>query len=183
VKYGFSDTQIRTATGNLTLWLNDPMAIQQGLITEEPFLVRQQTGQLPKSFLLADIGYNTYAQMMLAPQTLIDGKPRVVACLVEASRKGWAEFLTERHPIAFEAIKKDNDYNTYDMMRYTIEAIREFHIMDSPETAKYGYGAMDEERWKNHFDLLVASGLIRKELDYRQGYTLQFSNKAPAAGR
>jgi NitT/TauT family transport system substrate-binding protein len=183
VKYGFSDTQIRTATGSLTLWLNDPMAIQQGLITEEPFLVRQQTGQLPKSFLLADIGYNTYAQMMLAPQALIDQKPQVVSCMVDASRKGWTEFLTEPHPIAFEAIKKDNNYNTDDMMRYTIEAIHEFHIMDSPDTAKYGYGAMDDERWKNHFELLVANGLIRKDLDYRQAYTLQFSNKGLAAAR
>lgn len=181
VKYGLADSQIRTATGNLTLWLNDPMAIQQGLITEEPFLVRQQTGQLPKSFLLADIGYTTYAQMMLAPQPLIDNKPQVVACMVDASRKGWSEFLTDPNPVAFAAIKKDNDYNTDDMMRYTISTIHEFHIMETRDTAKYGIGAMSDERWKSHFEMLVQSGLIRKDLDYRQAYTLQFVNKTTSS--
>jgi NitT/TauT family transport system substrate-binding protein len=179
VKYGFTDSQIRTATGNLTLWLNDKMAIQQGLITEEPFLVHQETGKAPKTFLLADIGYNTYAQMMLAPQTLVDKRPEAVACMVDASLKGWSEFLRESTPAAFEAIKKDNSYNTDAMMRYTIKAINEFHIMETADTAKHGLGTMSDDRWKEHFDLLVQLGLIRKDLDYRQAYTLKFVNKGP----
>jgi len=179
VKYGFTDAQIRTATGNLTLWLNDKMAIQQGLITEEPFVVQQETGKKPKTFMLADVGYNTYAQMMLAPQSLIDKKPEVVACMVDASLKGWAEFLKDPAPAAFEAIKKDNAYNTDAMMRYTIAAINEYHIMETADTARYGLGAMTDDRWKAHFDLLVQLGLIRKDLDYRQAYTLKFINKGP----
>jgi NitT/TauT family transport system substrate-binding protein len=40
-----------------------------------------------------------------------------------------------------------------------------------------GVGAMTDARMKNFFETMVRAGVVKKDLDYRKAYTLQFVNK------
>jgi NitT/TauT family transport system substrate-binding protein len=175
-KYGFTDAQIRPYTGQLAPFLVDPTAIQQALVTNEPNRIKQETGKSPKVFILADYGYPSYASIAVAAQTLIDGKPAAIQCFVDGSIKGWVEFFKDPAP-AVALIKKDNPDNPDDVIAYAISTMKSAGVVETPETAKYGLGTMNEERWKAHYDLLVAEGQLTKELDYRKTFTLAFVNK------
>ena len=36
---------------------------------------------------------------------------------------------------------------------------------------------MSDERIASFFDKMVRAGVVRRDIDYRQGYTLRFANK------
>lgn len=175
-KYGFADTQMRSYTGQLAPWLVNPEAIQQGLITNEPYQVFKQTGKWPKSFLLADYGYGAYASLIIVPQKMIDTTPDAVQCFVNGSIKGWVEFLKDPAP-AVALIKRDNPDNPDDLIANVVKTLKDAGIIETAQTAKYGLGTMSDERWKAQFDMLAAAGVVPKDLDYRSSYTLQFVNK------
>jgi NitT/TauT family transport system substrate-binding protein len=175
-KFGLADTQIRSYTGQLGPYLVDQGAIQQGLITAEPFLVLRETGVAANTFLLADLGYGSYSSIALASQKLIDAAPDAMQCFVNASIRGWIEFLDDPAP-AVALIKADNPDNTDEMIAYAVKTLKSAGIVETEDTARLGIGAMTDERWKSHFALLAGEGLLPKDQDYRSAFTLQFVNK------
>jgi NitT/TauT family transport system substrate-binding protein len=175
-KYGFVDEQIRPYSGQLGPFLVDKKAIQQALITNEPNRILKETGETAKVFLLADLGYPSYASIAVAPQKLIDSKPQAVQCFVNGSIRGWIDFFQDPAP-AVGLILKDNPDNSEEVIDYAVKTMRSAGIVETAETAKFGLGTMNDERWKAHYDTLAAEGAVAKDLDYRLAYTLQFVNK------
>jgi NitT/TauT family transport system substrate-binding protein len=176
-KYGWSDTQIRSYSGQMAAWFADKMAIQQGLITNEPFLVKRETGEFPKSFLLADYGYSTYGSVVTTSQEFIDKNPRATQCLVDASVRGWEDYL--RDPaLGFSVLKKEDPQNSDDLMGYTYKVMKESQLVVNEDTDKYGFGIMTDARWKAHHDMLAEAGLLKGDVDYRTAMTLRFLKKA-----
>lgn len=174
-KYGFADGQARAYTGQLAPWLLDPTGIQQGLLTNEPHRVLAETGKSPKTFLLADYGYEAYGSVAIASDKLIAEKPKVVQCFVSASSRGWQAFFEDPAP-AIALIKKANPENSDALIDYSIKTMKSAGIVESADTAKAGIGAMTDARWKAHFDMLSSAGLVGKSFDYKTAYTLQFIN-------
>lgn len=172
-RYGYSDEQIRPYSGQIAPWLVDKAAIQQGLVTNEPFRVQKETGQAPKVFLLAQGGYQAYGSVAIVPQKLIDSRPALVQCFVDASARGWADFLRDPAP-GVALIRKDNPDNPDDVVAYAIKTLKDAAILDSEETRQSGYGAMSDARWQAHARFLADAGLIPKSLDYRQVFSTQF---------
>jgi NitT/TauT family transport system substrate-binding protein len=177
-KYGWSDSQIRTYTGQLATFFADRAAVQQALITNEPFLVKRQTGETPKTFLLFDYGYQTYASIIVTSQAMIEKNPKAVQCVVDASVKGWGDFLKNPKP-GLDAIKKEEPQNTDDLMGYTLQTIIDRHLVQTADTEQSGLGIMSDARWKAHYEMLLAQKLI-KPLDYRTALDLRFLSKKPA---
>jgi NitT/TauT family transport system substrate-binding protein len=63
------------------------------------------------------------------------------------------------------------------LLAYSIAKMKEYGIVDSGDSVTLGVGAMTDARMKNFFDTMVRAGVVRKDLDYRKAYTLQFVNK------
>jgi NitT/TauT family transport system substrate-binding protein len=175
-KYGFTDAQIRSYTGQIAPFLADRQAIQQALITNEPYRVEAETGKAPKTFLLADYGYGAYASVAVVPQKLLDSKPETVQCFVNASIRGWIDFMQDPAP-ALPLIRKDNPDNPDDVVAYSMKMLKAAGILETADTARYGLGAMTDERWRSHSQMLQGAGIVPKDYDYRAAYTLQFVNK------
>jgi NitT/TauT family transport system substrate-binding protein len=175
-KYGFTDAQIRSYTGQIAPFLADKAAIQQALITNEPRRVEVETGKLPRTFLLGDHGYDAYGSTTVVPQKLLETKPDAVQCFVNASIQGWIDFMKDPAP-AVELIRKDNPDNSDDVVAYAIKMLKASDILETAETGKNGLGTMSDERWASHSQLLQNAGIVPKSFDYRQAYTLQFVNK------
>jgi NitT/TauT family transport system substrate-binding protein len=175
-KYGFTDDQVRKYTFNNGPFLADKRAAQQGYVTSEPYTIEKQAGVKPKVFLLADNGYPGYATMVLAPDALVAKDPAAVKAFVEATAKGWRDYLYGDPTPADALIKKDNPEMTQDVLDQARAKLKSYGIVEGEGKAG-AIGAMTDARWKTFFDTAAVQGNYPKTLDYKRGYTLQFLDK------
>ncbi|WP_411288242.1 ABC transporter substrate-binding protein [Phenylobacterium sp.] len=173
-KYGFTDDQVRKYTFNSAPFLADRRAVQQGYVTSEPYTIEKASGLKPVVFLLADEGYPGYATMVLAPDSLVARNPAAVRAFVEASAKGWTDYLAGDGRAADARIRKDNPEMTQDVLDQARDKLRTYGIVAGADGAPIG--AMTDARWKTFFDMASSQGVYPKTLDYRRAYTLQFVN-------
>lgn len=173
--FGFQDSQLRSFTGQFAPFLADKRAVTQDFITYGPFVMKRDAAATVKSFLLADHGYTPYGSLVVVSQNLIDQKPKAVKCLVEASKKGWTDYLVDPSSAITKIIAVAPE-NSKNLMSYSVEMMAKYNIVQTSETSKIGIGGMTDARWREHFDLLVRQGLFKSSFDYKKSYTLQFLN-------
>ncbi|HXA37433.1 MAG TPA: ABC transporter substrate-binding protein [Phenylobacterium sp.] len=178
-KYGLNDDQVRKYTFNNGPFLADKRAVQEGYLTSEPYTIEKQAGMKPKVFLLADNGYPGYATMILAPDALIARNPAAVKAFVEATAKGWNDYLNGDPRPADALIKKDNPEMTQDVLDQARAKLKANGIADGGDAAPgakggIGIGTMTDARWQTLFDVASGAGVYPKTLDYKKAYTLQF---------
>ncbi len=184
-KYGFTDDQVRKYTFNNGPFLADKRAAQQGYVTSEPYTIEKQAGVKPAVFLLADNGYPGYATMILVPDALAAKNPAAVKAFIEATEKGWADYLNGDPKPADALILKDNPEMTQDVLDQARAKLKSYAIVEGGDAQKKadgtgGIGAMTDARWKDFFDMASSQGVYPKTLDYKKGYTLQFQSAPPA---
>jgi NitT/TauT family transport system substrate-binding protein len=66
---------------------------------------------------------------------------------------------------------------TDELLAYSIAKMKEYGIVDSGDALKDGIGAMSEARVASFFDKMSRAGVVKRDIDYRKAYTLQFINK------
>jgi NitT/TauT family transport system substrate-binding protein len=175
--YGFTDSQIKPYTFNPQPFLADPHSAMQGFVTSEPYVIEKQTGMPPKVFLIADHGFTAYNTLIETRRDLVEQKPELVQRFVDASIIGWYNYLYGDNTAANEMIVKSNPEMTADVIRYSIEKMKEHGIVDSGDALTLGVGAMTDARVEDFFQRMVRAGVVQPDLDYRRSYTLHFVNK------
>jgi NitT/TauT family transport system substrate-binding protein len=172
-KYGYADSQSRPYTFNLQPFFADKTLSQQAYPSSEPFQA-QKEGVKAKFFLFADYGYPPYGTTVVTTQKMVKEKPEVIAKFIKASMEGWKSYLTEDPAPANALIKADNKNMSDEQIAFGIKQLNALKVASGGDAAKLGIGAMTDERWKATYDYMVSAGLLKKEVDYKQGYTLQF---------
>ncbi len=175
-KYGYSDSQIAPYTFNLAPFLADPAAIQQGLLSSEPFQI-ERAGKKPVVMLLADAGYASYSSVIMTSRERVEKQPDLVQRFVDASIAGWISYLTGDPSPANTLVKKDNPDMTDDLLAFGRGKLIEHGMITSGDAAAQGVGAMTEARWRAFFDVMAADGLYPKTMDFREAYTTTFIGK------
>ena len=179
VKYGFTDSQIRKYTFNLAPFVVDPKAIQEGYLSSEPYTIETQAHIKPQVFLLADNGFPGYANMVFAPQSLIDGNPKAVQAFVDATQRGWLDYLNGNPAPANVLIKRDNPEASDALIKQAIAKLKAYGIAISGDATTLGLGTMTDAKWKEFFDTMVKDGIYDKALPYKQAYDLRFVRAMP----
>jgi NitT/TauT family transport system substrate-binding protein len=175
--FGFSERKIKPYTFNPQPFLADKRTAMQGYVTSEPYAIETQGGFKPKIFLLADQGFNSYSTLIETRRDLVASNPGLVQRFVDASIIGWYNYLYGDNAAANARIKRDNPEMTDARIAYSIAKMKEYGIVDSGDTQKLGIGAMTDERMKSFFDKMAAAGVVKRTVDYKKSYTLQFANK------
>jgi NitT/TauT family transport system substrate-binding protein len=175
--FGFSESKVKPYTFNPQPFLADKRTAMQGYVTSEPYAIEQQGGFKPKIFLIADQGWGSYSTLIETRRDLVDKKPDLVQRFIDASAIGWANYLYGDNAAANARIRRDNPEMTDARIAYSIAKMKEYGIVDSGDTIGAGIGAMTDARMKSFFDKMVASGVVKAGIDYREAYTLQFVNK------
>jgi len=173
-KYGYSDSQLRPYGFSLTPFFTDPTDIQEAYVTDEPYLVQQQTGHWPVVMMLSDSGFDGYASLIATSEKLVQTDPDLVQRFINASIEGWYSYLYGDPSPAFAAIQKANPDMTPGLLHYGYTQLKERGIVDSGDTKKLGLFAMTDTRWASFFNQMAATGLYDKSMNYKAGYTLQF---------
>jgi NitT/TauT family transport system substrate-binding protein len=176
-QYGFSDSKVKPYTSNPQPFLVDQKSAMQGYITSEPYVIEKQAGFKPNMILLADHGFDAYSTLIDTRRDLVDTKPDLVQRFVDASIIGWYTYLYGDNAPANDLIKKTNPEMTDDLLKFSIEKMKEAGIVDSGDALREGIGAMSDERFMNFYATMSKIGVVKRDLDYRRAYTLQFVNK------
>lgn len=179
-KYGFTDDQVRKYAFNNGPFLADRRAAQEGYVTSEPYTIEKEAHEKPVVFLLADNGYPGYANMILAPDALIAKNPAAVKAFVEATAKGWNDYLNGDPRPADALILKDNPEMTQDVLDQARAKLKSYGIVEGADTKVSGIGAMTDAGWQAFFAMASGQGVVPKTLDYRKGYSLQFLGSSAA---
>jgi NitT/TauT family transport system substrate-binding protein len=174
-KYGFSDDQVRSYTGNDNLFILDDKSVQEGYVTSEPYTIAKQGKFTPKVFLLADQGYPSFAAMVLASDKLIASNPAAVRAFVEASAVGWRDYLHGDPKPADALILKDNPDMTEDVLAQARDKMRQYGLVDGADAASLGIGAMTDQHWSDFFKIASSKGLA----NVKNAYALQFLPNPP----
>lgn len=179
VRYGYADSQIRPYTFNLTPFLADKAAVQQGFLGSEPFSIKQEAGFDPVVLLVADSGFSGYGSLIVTSDRTIEGRTDLVRRFVEASAEGWASYLRGDPSAANALIKRDNPEMTEALLAYGRQALIDHGIVLSGDALTLGIGAMTDTRWEAFFRSMAEAGLYPAELDFHRAYTLQFVGHRP----
>ena len=175
--HGFRDEQLRPYAFSLGPFLHDPKLVQQGYASSEPYSARGQ-GITPDVYLLADHGWSTYSTTIETRSKLARSNPDLVQRFVDASIIGWVNFLYGDHQPAYKLIREANPEMTDELLDFEIKVFKESGIVDSGDSLSKGIGAIDLERVKAFYALMVKAGLYKAgELDPLAAVSAQFVNK------
>ncbi len=177
-EYGFSESKVKPYTFNSQPFIVNKQSAMQGYVTSEPYAVEKAAGFKPGIILLADYGFNSYSTLIETRREIVDKKPDLVQRFVDASIIGWYNYLYGDNKPANAMIKQLNPDMTDELLAYSVAKMKEYGIVDSGDSLKNGIGAMTDERMASFFDKMVRAGVVRRDIDYRQAYTLRFANKA-----
>jgi NitT/TauT family transport system substrate-binding protein len=176
-EYKFSEGKVKPYTFSLQPFLVDKKSAMQGYVTSEPFVIEKQAGFKPTVMLLADYGFNGYSTLIETRRDLTDDKPDLVQRFVDASIIGWYNYLYGDNKPGNTMIKKLNPEMTDELLAYSIAKMKQFGIVDSGDAVRDGIGAMTDARVASFFDKMSHAGAVRRDVDFRKAYTLQFVNK------
>jgi NitT/TauT family transport system substrate-binding protein len=171
-KYGFTDEQLRPYTYNAGPFLADKLAVQQGYVTNDGFVLSAPLKAEPKIFLLADYGYLNYQNAIQALTKLVESKPEVVKAFLEASSEGWKQCLAGDYAAAKKAVLDANKDQSPELFEYSIKEIVARKIAAGEEGLPLG--AMTEDRWNKFITAMVGAGVLPKDVDYSSARTMKF---------
>ncbi len=177
-EYGFDETKVKPYTFNPQPFLADLKSAMQGYVTSEPFAIEKEAKFKPTIVLLADNGFNTYSTLIETRKDLVEAKPDLVQRFVDASVIGWYNYIYGDNSAGNAMIKKLNPEMTDELLKYSVDTMKQYGIVDSGDTLKNGIGAMTDARMASFFDKMVKAGVVKGDVDWKAAYTLRFVNKA-----
>lgn len=168
--YGFTEDQKRPYGFSVQPFLADAKLSQQGFVTSEPFSI-EKGGVKPAVFLLADLGYPPYSEVLAVTNTTLNKRADALRRFVLASAEGWKSYLADPEP-GNALIKRDNPQMGDDLLAYGHRKMKEYAIVTAGEAATQGLLSMTDARWTQTFDFLRSAGLAKPGIDYAKAYTL-----------
>ena len=171
-KYGFTEAQKKPYAYSVQQFLIDKNIAQQGYITSEPYAI-EKGGVKPVIFHLAKYGYPPYAQTVVTLTKTVQSKPDLIKRFIEASALGWKSYL--KNPTAANAlIKKENPQMDDEQLAFSVAKLKEYGIVEGGDAKKLGLFTMTDARWKQTFEVMRDSNLVKPDVDYKKAYTLEF---------
>ena len=170
-RYQLNDVHEVPAMMNVANFVADPQYIQQAFATSEPFFAHQ-AGIETRVLLTSDAGYSPY-RVMCTTRDFVQQHPDVVAKFVDASLKGWRDYLSDPSA-AHAAIAQLNPALNPEWMNFTWKALRDGHFVAGDDPSGMQLGRMVPERWDTMYKQLRDLKVIDKEIDPATAYTLQF---------
>ena len=170
-KYGFDKVRIVPSPGgDLSVFRNDEKYTMQCFVTSEP-LAAKKAGIEPKTFLVADAGYNPYTTVLVTHGNYLRAHPDVVQKVTQAVREGWSAYLTDPQPTN-QAMNKLNP--SMDLATFAESAAAQKPLIESAEI-----GSMTLQRWQTLCSQLAELKVVQAAPDAAKCFAA--SAAAPAA--
>ncbi len=169
-KYRLTHAQTRTYTGSLVNFVQNPRAVIQGYVTEEPYTLSHQ-GVRVHYELIARSGFDPYQNVMFTTEREIKQHPAVVRAFVKATQMGWENYLA--HPVATDSFMKT--YGPDLIPAAMLYAVRqETPLIRGGEAKAHGIGYMSAARWNLLASQMEGVGMLPKNFKVTGAFTDQF---------
>lgn len=142
-KFGFGKLKIVPYSGGVAQFIRDENFYQQGFIFSEP-VIAKRSGAKPKFFLLSDVGYNPYIEIVAVRSETLEKQGDLVKAFVTSVKAGWEAYNKDPKP-------------TNEMMAKLNPAMDLASMNEGAQNQKslIGNGSMTEARWKEQIALLT----------------------------
>lgn len=158
-KYGFGKLQIVPSPfGDLTGYRTRDDYAMQCFVTSEP-LAAKKIGIEPRTFLIAESGYNPYTTVLVTTGEHLKANRDEVNRIVASVRDAWTKYLADPTSTN-DFMRKLNP--TMDAQTFTDSAEAQKPLIETDETKKNGIGSMTLERWTALVDQLAELKVIEK---------------------
>jgi NitT/TauT family transport system substrate-binding protein len=156
-KYHIDFRQIPANYG-MAQFMADKTFIQQCFVTNEPYYVRKNGGH-PRTLMLSESGYSPY-RILFTTQAFLAGHPEDVRKFIAQSLRGWAEFMGGDPSPAKALILRLNANMTGEFMDYSIQAMRDEHIIFGRPELGERLGLMTRRRMQEQVETLAELKII-----------------------
>ncbi|MCD8482308.1 MAG: ABC transporter substrate-binding protein [Verrucomicrobia bacterium] len=154
-------------------FLQNPLFIQQCLLTNEPYFVRK-AGANPKVFPLADSGFDPYHGIYALSST-VENNPDLVRAFVKASQRGWQSFIFGDPAPALALIAERNPRMTPEFMEFAVSEMRARHLVEGRPEIEAFIGELRPQRVAELHDELVELGVLKRKLDWQSAVRFDFA--------
>lgn len=173
-KYGFKNLREVPHTFSVGSFVKDPNYIQMCFITSEPFFARLQ-GANPRVILIRESGYAPY-RVFFTRRELVEKNPKLVKAFVEASYRGWREYLTNSTEVNQELARRNPEL-TPAKMEYSVKVLADQKFVIGDPAKGEVHGRMLAKRWQAQFDLLKDLKVIKGNYNLADAWTDAFGPK------
>ncbi len=155
-KYPFTGVQRVPYGGGVAPFLLDPNYAQQAYVTSEPIIAKKQ-GADPVCFMVADTGYNPYANVIITSEAFRREHPEEIRAFLAATVEGWSAYL-ENGDRANATISTLNPSLDPDVLRGMWDVQKP--LVAGGHAAEAGLGQMEAVRWQTLIGQLVEVGAL-----------------------
>ncbi len=170
-RYGIK-FDLRPLNYGLAMFLSDPDAIQQCMLTSEPFFA-QQHGVRVRTVRLADSGYDPY-HTIICRRELVRKSPELVRAFVAASIRGWRDYLTGDPAPAFALIRQCNPQMSAEQLVYSRAALIANELVRGDPAKGEDIGQISIERIQHQIAALGEFKIIAQPVNTASVVTRQF---------
>jgi NitT/TauT family transport system substrate-binding protein len=139
-------------------FMADKTFIQQCFVTSEPFYVRKNGGH-PRTLMLSESGYNPY-RVIFGTQAFVKAHPEAVRRFIAASLRGWDDFMNGDRSAAKARISKLNENMSDDLIEYSVQAMRDDHVIYGKPDEGERLGLMTRKRMQEQVEELAELKII-----------------------
>lgn len=151
-KYGIT-FDLRPLNYGLAVFLADPQAIQQCMMTSEPYFAEQR-GVKVRTVPLASSGYDTY-HTIICRRELVRTSPDMVKAFVAASIRGWRDYLEGDPAPAHALILKRNSQMSTGQLEYSRRALIAHALVTGDPAHNEHIGRISMKRIQQQIDVLT----------------------------
>jgi NitT/TauT family transport system substrate-binding protein len=175
-RYGITFEK-RQNTFGLGEFLANPETIQQCVVTNEPFFARQH-GRKVRTLALADSGYDSY-HVIFCRRELVRNAPAVVRAFVQASVRGWRDYITNDPAAAHAVILKRNPQMSAELLQFSRTELVARHLVEGDPAKSEDIGQLSIARLTEQRDTLLALKILQKPIEMANIVATEFLS-APA---
>jgi NitT/TauT family transport system substrate-binding protein len=153
-------------------FLANPETVQQCLITSEPFFAAQH-GRKVRTLPLSSSGYDCY-QMIFTRRDLVRDSPDVVRAFVQASIRGWRDYLENDPTPANALILRRNPQMTRELIEFSRSELNRYSFVRGDPAKGENYGQISLERLTAEMNTLLSLKILEKPVDISSIATTEF---------
>lgn len=151
---------------------NEPEAIQQCVITNEPFVARN-AGKRVRVIPISQSGYDAYP-VIFTRREFLRKNPDIVQRFVDASVRGWRDYLECDPSKVHSAILAKNPQTSLALLRYSRSMLIDHRLIRGDAREGEDIGRLSVDRLRREADILFQLGILARPVAVTEYVTTRF---------
>jgi NitT/TauT family transport system substrate-binding protein len=139
-------------------FMADPNFIQQCFVTNEPYYVEKNGGH-PKTIMISSTGFDPY-RVIEGNADFVATHPRETRAFVEASMRGWRDYLYGDPTPANREISRLNIQMKPDFLAYALRTMKRYRLVEGDPAKGEALGLVTRKRLQEQIDALQTIGAL-----------------------